>query len=55
MYLSLHVLNRLSVVGKDEFKYWEELEMESEVVHAHESSDRQLSNSSVRREVLAVV
>lgn len=54
IYLFLHGLNRVSVVGKDEFKYWEELEVESEFVRAHKSSERQLPNSSVRREVTIV-
>lgn len=44
----------MSVVGKDEFEYWEEFEVESGVVHAHKSSERQLSNSSVRKEVTVV-
>lgn len=49
IYLFLHGLGRMSVGGKDELEYWKELEVESEVVHAHKSSERHLSNSSVRK------
>lgn len=49
LYLSIHVLNRVSVTGRNE------LEMESEVVHAREDLERQiLSNTSVREEVTVV-
>lgn len=54
IYLFLHELGRMSVAGKDEFEYWEELEVESEVVHAHKSSERHLSNSGVRKSQLFV-